>query len=351
MRRDQNAGLAHGLNSCPCAPKVSFKLSPKNQKLSDGISNLAPSLLKQEAEAMEQAETVLLLDETRMRLNISTSEIGGFVTSFIRRNKANQATTRPKLHSPLKHPHGPFHFQFALTPGCPFEVQSSLDLINWITVSSGVFSGEMMDYVDSSASDFSARFYRVRSGELSSENILGFAAVSIPPGFSMIANPFDSVSNTVSSLMAKMPDGTTLSKFDPSQHKLSSNTYRNDRWKNPHEKLSPGEGGILFNPSNDYLTLNFSGKVQQGNLFNPIPAGFSIRSSLVPRPGRLNLDLQFPLSEGDTIQIFDRDRQEYVTYKYPSPVWEKNPPVIGICEAFWVQKTSPENWSRTLWIE
>ncbi len=117
------------------------------------------------------------------------------------------------------------------------------------------------------------------------------------------------------------------------------------------EKFVAGEGGLFFNPTQDTFALQFCGEVAQGKLLNPIPAGFSIRSSLVPVTGQINTDLQFPLTDGDSVQIYDRDKQEYVTYDYPSKRWETDPPVIGIGEAFWVEKSSAANWILNFRIE
>lgn len=203
-----------------------------------------------------------------------------------------------------------------------------------------------MDFVDSDAPKYSHRFYRVFSGTLASATILGYSAVSIPPKFSMIANPFEAVSNSVAALLSILPNGSYVSKYDPAQCRLTKNVLDNGRWSNSQEVLKPGEGAIVFNATDEFKTVNFIGRVMHGSLLNPIPAGFSIRSSLVPLPGRLDTELEFPLNEGDSVHIFNRDKQEYEIYDYPSNAWKFNPPVIGVGESFWVAKNSPGNWVR-----
>ena len=49
--------------------------------------------------------------------------------------------------------------------------------------------------------------------------------------------------------------------------------------------LLPGEGGLLQNYSGEEFTVTCIGEVLQGNLTKPIPAGLSIRSSMVPEAG------------------------------------------------------------------
>jgi hypothetical protein len=143
-----------------------------------------------------------------------------------------------------------------------------------------------------------------------------------------------------------MADGTTLCKFDTTLFRLTNNIVKDGKWTKGEEKFAPGEGAIFFNPTTDFKTLNFVGEVNQGRLVNSIPAGLSIRSSLVPQAGRLGSELEFPFVEGDVIHLFDRDQQKYVVYPFSASEWEKNPPTINIGESFWVGKTHPRNWVR-----
>jgi len=129
---------------------------------------------------------------------------------------------------------------------------------------------------------------------------------------------------------------------------MTDNEVKHGKWSNPTEKLVLGEGAIFYNPTSDYNSLNFVGTVTQGRLSVPIPAGFSVRSSLVPQPGHLHEDLGFPITEGDVIHLFDHDQQKYVLYPFEDGKWTKGSPVVGICESFWVAKTEAANWTRTI---
>jgi len=269
----------------------------------------------------------------------------GLITNFIRKNKVAVATA-PVLGSAVRIPYGPFQFQVKVAPECTYDVQASSDLRNWCSILSGNARGDTIDYVDSDAPKTNFRFYRAFCGDHVSTNVIGYVTLSVPPGFSMIANPLNAPSNTVASLFPNAADGTTLCKFDTTLFRLTNNIAKDGSWKNGHEKLAPGEGAIFFNPTTDFKTLNFVGEVNQGRLLNPIPAGLSIRSSLVPQPGLLGPDLGFPLSDGDVIHLFDRDQQKYVVYPFSTSEWEKNQPVIGVGESFWIGKTNPENWLR-----
>jgi len=203
------------------------------------------------------------------------------------------------------------------------------DLERWHTIAEDVARGPGIEYVDSEASKYSHRFYRVVANEVHSANIIGYASTTLPPGFSMIANPFDAANNTIAELIKGWPDGTTFNKFDTRLFRLSDNAVKHGKWTNPGEKLLPSEGGIFFNPTSDYKSLNFVGDVMQGNLSVPIPAGFSVRSPLSPQAGQLDEDLGFPIGEGDVIHLFDRDRQKYVLYPFQGGKWTAGSHIVN----------------------
>jgi hypothetical protein len=256
----------------------------------------------------------------------------------------------PMLDEAIRFPYGPFRFKVRLPKGADYIILASTDLHTWSPLAKGTSDNGTLDYIDSEAFKYSYRFYRVQAGKLASTNVLGYASVTLPPGFSMIANPFDGPDNTISALFKGWPDGTTFNKFDTRFFRLAENAIKFGKWSNTTEKLMPGEGGIFFNPTTDYKSASFVGEVQQGHLSIPIPAGFSIRSSILPQPGSLE-DLGFPIANGDVIHLFDRDRQKYLLYPFETGKWTEGTPVTSVGESFWVAKTEPGNWNRSVAIE
>jgi hypothetical protein len=258
----------------------------------------------------------------------------------------------PVLGGGNRFPYGPFQFRIQLAKAAPYEIQASTDMRHWKVIADGVVTEENFEYLDSDASKFSHRFYRVRTGELFSINVIGYATMTLPPGFSMISNPFDSSSNSVSELFKDWPNGAMFSRFDMGLFRLTENCLQGGKWTNPHEQLAVGEGALFFNPISDYKPLSFWGEVMQGSSLSiPVPAGFSVRSSLIPQAGDLVEDLKFPIAEGDVIHLFDRDAQKYVSHPFEDGKWKSGAPVIGIGESFWVAKTSAKNWTRDLTIQ
>ncbi len=280
-----------------------------------------------------------------MNKTIIAPQVTGFITSFIRKNKAAVAEP-PVLKAAIRLPYAPFKFSASLSPGFPFEIEASPDLCHWTAISSGMADDDSLQYVDTDASKFGFRFYRVNCGGMTSQNLIGYATQTLPPGFSMVANPLRAADNTVTALFPNMPEATTLCKFDTNLFRLNNNAVKNGVWTKPDEELLPGEGAIIFNPTNNFKTLNFSGEIVQGDLVNPLPAGLSIRSSLVPQPGRLHSDLGLAMTEGDVIHLFDRDQQKYAVHPYSAKEWETNEPAIAVGEAFWIGKTNPGTRTR-----
>jgi hypothetical protein len=250
----------------------------------------------------------------------------------------------PRLSGAVRSPYGGFQFQTRVTCEVEYQIEVSTNLKNWVMVCSGV-GEDQIDYVDAEASKFGYRFYRMWANGTVSSNIIGYATVALPPGFSMVANPLESEDAKVAALFKGMPDGTAVNKFDVRIHKLVENIFENGKWTLPNERLVPGEGAMVFNPSSDYKSIRFMGTVMDKSFMTPIPAGVSIRSSLVPQPGKLDTDLGFPLDQGDVINLYDREKQNYVSYPYDE-TWGANPAVVNVGESFWIAKQAGRNWSK-----
>jgi hypothetical protein len=275
------------------------------------------------------------------------AKVGEAPLRFWRREETAAA---PTLAGWRRFPYGPFRFEVHLAKGAEYAVQASNDFQNWSQLAKDIARGPTVEYVDSEAFKFNYRYYRVMAKNVPSDNVIGYASTTLPPGFSMIANPFTGQGDSVEEIFHGWAEGTTLSRFDTRLFKMAENAVQHGKWTNPTERLVPGEGAMFFNPSSDYKSTSFVGEVSQGHLSVPIPAGFSIRSSLLPQFGHLQEELGFPVAEGDVIHIFDRDRQKYVLYPFEDGKWTSGAPVVSLCESFWVAKKDAANWRRTILI-
>jgi len=110
----------------------------------------------------------------------------------------------------------------------------------------------------------------------------------------------------------------------------------------------------VFNPTSTQLTLTFVGEVPQGQLSNPLPKGFSIKSSQVPQDGKPDA-LGLPGQGGDKIFRYNKTTKSYDGYTYSDldNIWESNStglpglPVIPVGESFFLFRAqSAGTWTR-----
>ena len=238
--------------------------------------------------------------------------------------------------------------------GMTCQVEGSDNLIAWnplpnpsnpdlITLpSSGVAT-----CTDAQAGGYAYRFYRVRSDSILSYNSLGFMAVNVPSGYSMIANQLDhSINNTIGVLLPAPPEGTTLYKWDEVAQDWVIATFVMGEWDLPNLTLSPGEGALVLPAAP--TTFTFVGEVKQGVLGNPFPANLSIRSSIVPQTGSLDTALGFAPLDGDLIERWNTESAGYDLYVFIDGYgWDPATPMPRVGESFWINRPAPGEWDRT----
>jgi hypothetical protein len=185
-----------------------------------------------------------------------------------------------------------------------------------------------------------------------SVNAVGYINVSVPPGFSLIANQLNNGDNKVTTLIPTAPGGTTIYKFTGSGYDILTFDDLENAWLPAAlagtMTLSPGEGAFIRNVTQNPIPLTFVGEVPTGNLTNAIPAGFSIRSSQVPQAGTLT-DLGFPAKPNDTVYQFNTTNGQYVinTFDELDNAWLPAVPTVAVAEAFFVRKAAADVWART----
>lgn len=180
-----------------------------------------------------------------------------------------------------------------------------------------------------------------------SVNAVGYINVTAPKGFSMIANQLDAGAgnNTVGKLFAGVPDGTTLYKYTGTGYVINGYSEVLGDWDDPAMTLVPGEGAWINNPTQAAITITFVGEVKQGALVNSIPAGFAIRSSIVPQSGQLDTVLGFPAAEGDTVYFYRNGSYQISAYSDALGEWD-TPPVPAVGESFWTKVSAAKDWNR-----
>jgi hypothetical protein len=192
-----------------------------------------------------------------------------------------------------------------------------------------------------------------------SVNVVGYINVTIPAGFSMVANQLDNGDgNNVRDLFA-VPDawaGVTLYKYVPTSGNWDILTYDDldQNWLPTAVDftLAPGEAAFIANPTGGELTATFVGEVQEGNLVVDTPQGFSVISSVVPQAGsplELGMTEAAGFAAGDTIYRFNNATGEYDISTYDDLDLDWLPPLpspIEVGQGFWINKIAAGQWTR-----
>ena len=172
---------------------------------------------------------------------------------------------------------------------------------------------------------------------------VGYVDVSLPPGYSTLANALWNVDNTVESVF-NLPDIPGMTVFKMGSTGFKANNYL-DGWAHPDMTLTPGEGCFFKNPSNGPIPLTLVGEVVFGSLTNRLPAGFSVSSSIVPQSGPLGSLLGFPVQDGDSFFIFDAASGSYSHYAYAG-AWTPAEPVLRVGQCVWANIIEAADWGR-----
>lgn len=184
-------------------------------------------------------------------------------------------------------------------------------------------------------------------------NAVGYVNTPVPTGYSIFSNPLNASTNKLSSLLGSATQYVTVYKYVGDNFQiavLDDNGSGTLTWDNDLT-LAPGEAAWIYNPNTPF-TNTFVGEVPTGTaLTNPIPVGFSLKSSIVPQSGVLDTDLGFPAAQYDTVYIWKNSINNFVISVFDDNgtgtlAWDNIPtPAVG--EGFWIYTTAPKSWIRS----
>jgi len=184
-----------------------------------------------------------------------------------------------------------------------------------------------------------------------SVNVVGYVNVTLKDGYNLIANPLATQSNAITDLV---PAINFAAYF-----KFVDGTYKGGNYLGAWTEdeagltLDPGEGLFYYLPPGTGDTVvTFVGEVMEGQLSNPLPAGLSMKSSMVPQSGALSA-LGFPADNFDVVYRYDPALQGgaggYITDTYIG-AWSGDSggaePTLDPGQAMFVFKGAANSWDR-----
>jgi hypothetical protein len=213
------------------------------------------------------------------------------------------------------------------------------------------------------AAAFAAAGVSTSVAQVYSVNAVGYVNVAAPAGFSLIGNPLNAGAgnNTVAKLFApanvspSLPVNSKVYILDGNTVLFKTVTFSplGQVWSpsgpdGADAVIEPGNGVFFQNAGSAAITITFVGEVMQGNLVNPLPAGFSIKANQVPQkisPSAVG----FPGSPNDKVYRYVPATGIYNTFTLSPLNQQWNPPLpeFEVGEAFYVQRSAAGSWNRT----
>jgi len=227
-------------------------------------------------------------------------------------------------------------------------------LTNWASIGSVTLQSSGIGIVIEGGGG--AGFYRAKYGAHRSLNAIGFSVVANPPAPTRIlfANPFNTADNTVQGVLANVPEGCGLLKWDGATQSYQTNLFSQGRWTNETMTFRPGEGAYFSNSLAQPLVLLLAGEIMQGDLTNRIPGGQSIRSSMVSQRGPIQQTLGYVPDPLDTVSLLTSSGWQVYTFDDIDSQWLLNgvpaEPVLEVGEAVVITSQSNKFWRRRFFV-
>jgi hypothetical protein len=184
-----------------------------------------------------------------------------------------------------------------------------------------------------------------------SVNAVGYVNVTLPKGWSIVANPLNTTNNVISNVLANLPDNTMIYAWTGSAYKQVV-YYSDGTWDGDAAPLAfaPGTAVWIKNNSGAVTTVTFVGEVPQGSLTNAITVGYSLKGSIVPQSGALDTVLGYTPSDLDLILLYRNGAWASFNY-YAGDGWDtSSAPVPAVGEGFFIKSKTAHNWVRSFTI-
>jgi len=188
-----------------------------------------------------------------------------------------------------------------------------------------------------------------------SVNIVGYINLTVPKGYSMIANQLNATpDNKLETILPNPPENTTIYKFNGTTYVSYNFSADNPGWFPAGGTLAPGEGAFVrVDPTQiapaTSTTFTFVGEVKLVSA-TPVANGYSIISSVVSQSDTLD-NLGLPARENDNVYFFNPVTGSYKNHNYSadnSPAgWFPVNPTPQVGESFFFRGDGSQGPART----
>lgn len=230
--------------------------------------------------------------------------------------------------------------------GHAIVIEASSNLTTWVSLQTNVPTDGSFLFNEPGVGGHALRIYRAWDtvAGLYSSNAWGFANRMIPPGRSLLASSFLTLSNELRAMFRYLPSGVSV--FKAGSAGFVANNYLGD-WTVPTMTLLPGEGCVVVNPYDSAIQVYQEGEIPAGGFRLELPAGGALFGVPNVRAGLLQTDLGFPARAGDLFQGYEDGVDAFYDY-FGEGVWDPWEPVLNLGEALWFLNgsTEPRVWSE-----
>ena len=193
-----------------------------------------------------------------------------------------------------------------------------------------------------------------------SVNAVGYVNRTIPVGFSLISAPLNGTNNLIATVLAGVPSGTQT-YFYNSVTGFNIYEYDGVQWQDAltltpaNPNVPVGIGFYIKNNGGAPFNLTFVGDVPQGSLTNAVPAGYSIRSSMVPQAGGITSVLGYPAAAGNQVLKYKNVGNSFDVAEFDGTVWNDVVTLSPVAEptlspaesAFILNTGAAKSWIRS----
>ena len=230
-------------------------------------------------------------------------------------------------------------------PGKTLTSDYSLDLLNWQQFTSDSSASGEIRIPFNRPAGINNLFIRTWEEETGyAARALGYVTLTVPAGYSLVANPLSNGGNRVSDIFPSAPSGSTLSKFNAMTGKWEANTFI-DAWSQPGMTLAPGEGAV-FNNVGAACDVVLAGFTPWAETTLGIAAGKSVVSPRLAKGGLLSSRLGMPMVDGLKVELLNNATGKYDAYTVSAGAWSPAEPAVALGQAFIVTAPSAIEWTH-----